>query len=494
MLPEEVAALIEDGECLGFSGFTAAGSPKVIPAAIAQKAIAEHEAGRPYKVNIYTGASTSAKADGILAEANAVAHRYPYQSDATMRKRINARDCDYVDIHLSVMPQYVRYGYLPPVRTAIIEVAGVSDDGELILTTAGGNSPTYCAMAERIILEINTYHSPELAKMHDIYLPLDPPNRLPYEITSPNGRIGVQTLRVDPSKIIGYVESHQPDHIAAFKAGSPLTDKIGDNVVEFLEKEYAEGRIPQGFLPIQSGVGNIANAVLAALGRSKTIPPISMYTEVIQDGVIALMDQGRCKFASGCSLTVSDGQLAAMYENIEQYVDKIVLRPQEVSNNPEIARRLGVIAMNTAIEVDIFGNVNSTHFYGTNMMNGLGGSGDFARSGALTIFTCPSVAKGGAISSIVPMVSHTDHTEHDVDVIVTEHGVADLRGRSPRERAELIIANCAAPEYAEKLRQYLALTPLGHTQHCLKKAFAMHSAFSDTGDMRNADFSSIDKD
>ncbi len=492
LTPQEAAAIIEDGETLGFSGFTAAGSPKVLPGAIAEKAKAEHAEGRPFKVNVYTGASTSGLADGVLAEANAVAHRYPYQSDSALRARINNRDCDYSDIHLSLMPQHVRYGYLPTPRTAIIEAAAITAEGEITLTTAGGNSPTFCQVAERIIIELNTYHKPELAEMHDIYMPLDPPHRRAIDIYSPSDRIGTKTLKVDPAKIVGVVDSHQPDHIAAFKDGNALTDKIGDNVVAFLEKEYAEGRIPEGFLPIQSGVGNIANAVLAALGRSATIPAISMYTEVIQDSVISLMKDGRCAFASGCSLTVSDDMLAEMYENFGLYKDRIVLRPQETSNNPEVSRRLGLICMNTAIEVDIFGNVNSTHFYGTHMMNGLGGSGDFARSGALTIFSCPSVAKKGAISAIVPMVSHTDHTEHDVDVVVTEHGVADLRGLSPRERAEAIINNCADPEYRDALNAYIALTPVGHSQHCLKKAFAMHTAFAEHGDMRSADFSSAD--
>lgn len=489
LTPQEAAALIQDGECLGMSGFTAAGAPKVVPVAIAEKAKAEHAEGRPFKVDILTGASTSAFCDGVLAEAQAINHRYPYQSTPEFRKAANNRECEYSDLHLSHVAQAVRYGYLPQPKTAIIEASAVTADGEITLTTAGGNTPTFCAIAERIIIELNTYHKPELAAMHDIYMPLDPPNRQPITITSASDRIGTHTLKVDPAKIVGYVDSHQPDHIAAFKEGNALTDKIGNNVVEFLEKEYQEGRIPEGFLPMQSGVGNIANAVLAAIGRSSIIPAVSMYTEVIQDSVIHLMDQGRCAFASGCSLTVSDDLLAHMYENIEQYTDKIILRPQELSNNPEIARRLGLIAMNTAIEVDIFGHVNSTHFYGTTIMNGIGGSGDFARNAALTIFCCPSSAKGGAISSIVPMVSHVDHTEHDVDIIATEYGVADLRGLSPNERANCIIDNCVGPEYQEKLRAYMALNPKAHTPHTLSKAFAMHTAFAEHGDMRKADFS-----
>ena len=76
------------------------------------------------------------------------------------------------------------------------------------------------------------------------------------------------------------------------------------------------------------------------------------------------------------------------------------------------------------------------------MMNGIGGSGDFTRSAMLSIFTTPSTAKEGKISAFVPMVSHLDHSEHSVKVIITEYGVADLRGKSPIQRARCIIDNC----------------------------------------------------
>ena len=113
---------------------------------------------------------------------------------------------------------------------------------------------------------------------------------------------------------------------------------------------------------------------------------------------------------------------------------------------PEIIRRLGVIAMNGMIEADIYGNVNSTHVMGSRIQNGIGGSGDFARNGYLSIFMAPSTAQKGTISTIVPMVSHVDHTEHDVQVVVTEQGLADLRGLSPRQRAHLIIEKCASAD------------------------------------------------
>lgn len=484
---DEAAALIHDGERLGVSGFTAAGSLKLIPAALARKAEAEHAAGRPFKVDVMSGASTNELLDGVLSDAQAINRRMPYQSSGTMRKHINKGEIQYCDTHLSLMPQFMRYGFLPTIDTAIIEVADVTDEGEITLTTGLGNSPTFCLMAERIILELNTYHKPELRKMHDIFIPEDPPYRESIGVLTPESRIGTRTLKVDPEKIVGIVKNHMPDGIGGFKAGTPETDRIGENVVAFLEKEYQEGRLPAEFLPVQSGVGNVANAVLAKLGESELIPPFKMYTEVVQDSVIELMKQGRCLFASGCSLTVSDEVLQEIYENFDFFRDKIILRPQEISNNPAIGRRLGLICMNTAIEADIFGNVNSTHLFGANIMNGLGGSGDFARCAALTIFTCPSVARNGSISAIVPMVSHTDHTEHDVSVIITDQGVADLRGKSPRERAELIIENCAHPDYRPLLRSYLELTPGAHTPHCLRKAFCFHTAYQDTGDMRNAE-------
>ena len=190
------------------------------------------------------------------------------------------------------------------------------------------------------------------------------------------------------------------------------------------------GIIPSSFLPLQSGVGNIANAVLGALGRDKTIPAFEMYTEVIQNSVIGLIREGRIKFGSACSLTVTNDCLEGIYNDMDFFRDKLVLRPSEISNNPEVVRRLGIISINTAIEVDLYGNVNSTHISGTKMMNGIGGSGDFTRNAYISIFTCPSVAKEGKISAIVPMVSHLDHSEHSVNIVITEQGVADLRARA----------------------------------------------------------------
>jgi len=237
-------------------------------------------------------------------------------------------------------------------------------------------------------------------------------------------------------------------------------------------------------------VGNIANAVIGALGDNPDVPAFSMFTEVIQNSVIDLMLKGRCNYVTGSSLSLTDDALEVMYQNMDVFGKRVLLRPQEITNHPECIRRLGIIALNTALEADIFGNVNSTHVLGTKMMNGIGGSADFARNAFISIFTTPSMAKGGLISSIVPMVTHTDSSEHSVRVLVTEQGVADLRGKSPSQRARLIIENCAHPDYKELLWDYLRLAEGKglHTPHTLSKAFAMHLAFSETGDMHNAKF------
>ena len=265
--------------------------------------------------------------------------------------------------------------------------------------------------------------------------------------------------------------------------------KIEQNVTQFLINEIKSGRVPKEFLPLQSGVGNIANAVMECLGKSEEIPAFEMYTEVLQDSVIALIKSGKCKFVSTCSLTISDDLMKEVFENIDFYKDKIVLRPGEISNNPEVVRRLGLITMNTALEADIFGNINSTHVVGTKMMNGIGGSGDFTRNAYISIFACPSVAKGGKISAIVPFVSHLDHSEHSVSVLITEQGVADLRGKSPMQKAEAIIENCAHPDYKQLLRDYLELSSgAAHTPHSLNAAFGFHTQFNKTGNMKETNW------
>jgi acetyl-CoA hydrolase len=485
---EEAAALVQHGQTVGFSGFTAAGSAKAIPRSIADRAREEHRSGRPFQIGVLTGASTGDSLDGALAAAEAVRFRTPYQSDPLLRSQINAGKVRFVDMHLSAFPQNVRYGFLGPVHWAVVEACDLTHGGGIVLTTSVGATPTFCREADKILVELNSAQPASLLGMHDLFEPKDPPARQEIPIFAASDRIGSPVLVVDPRKIAGVVLTRMGDETTAFSPPTADTTRIGEHVAEFLVAEMRAGRIPRAFLPLQSGVGDIANSVLAALGAHPDVPPFEMYTEVLQDSVVPLLEAGRCTFASTCALTLSAEQLRRVTENPAVFHDRILMRPQEITNHPEVVRRLGIVSMNTAIEVDLGGNVNSTHVAGRQMMNGIGGSGDFTRNAYISIFSCPSTAKAGKISTIVPLCSHMDHSEHSVQIVVTEQGVADLRGRDPHERAQLVIDRCAHPQYRDQLRQYLRLVKEGHEPQSLSLAFAMHRKFLTDGDMRNIDW------
>lgn len=489
---EEAASYIKNGDNVGMSGFTASGTPKVVTVALAKRARELHEKGEPFKINLFTGASTNDHVDGELSRANAINIRTPYQSQADCRNLCNNQGMHYFDTHLSHVSQDLRYGFYGDIDVAIIEVTEMSPSGELILGAGMGMTPTIAMMAKKVIIEYSSYYNTSFRGFHDNYISLDPPHRREIPIYKPSDRIGSTVLKVDPAKIIGIVPSNESESIHAFTAPDEVAQKIGDNICRFLANELREGKIPKEFLPIQSGVGNVANAVLYGFGENPDIPQFEMYTEVIQDAVMHLMEEGKCRFASTCALTFSDDAMLRFMDNIDFFRDKILMRPGEISNHPEVVRRLGLIAMNTALEADIFGNVNSTHVLGTKMMNGIGGSADFSRNAYLSIFSCPSIQKGGKISAIVPMCSHIDHSEHSVKILATEQGVADLRGKDPLQRAETIIENCVHPMYKELMWDYLKLAGKNcHIPHNLRAAFAMHVAFQETGDMQNVNFAAF---
>ncbi|MDI3505359.1 MAG: propionyl-CoA:succinyl-CoA transferase [Bacteroidota bacterium] len=485
---QEAAALVKNNDNVGFSGFTHAGCPKVVPVEIAKRAEEEHAKGNPFKIGVFTGASTGDAIDGALSRAKAIKFRTPYQTNKDLRNAINSGEVAYYDLHLSQLAQEIRYGFLGNVDVAVVEACEVTENGQIVPTTGVGILPTICRMAKIVIVELNKSVPQKLRGLHDMYELMDPPKRREIPIYEVQNRIGLEYVKVNPNKIY-VVETEKDGDGSPFAPVDEITAKIGENVADFFVEEIKAGRIPRTFLPVQSGVGNIANAVLSAMGNNDGIPRFEVYTEVIQDAVIEMMEEGNISFASGCSLTVSNDVLHQFYNDLDYFKKKLVLRPSEISNNPGVIRRMGVLALNTAIEVDIFGNVNSTHVNGTRMMNGIGGSGDFTRNAYLSIFLTPSVAKDGNISCIVPKATHEDHSEHSVKIIVTEYGVADLRGKDPRSRAVEIIEKCAHPDYRPLLHEYLNLGIKGHIPQSLDSCFAFHKALLETGSMKNATFS-----
>lgn len=480
MTADEAASLIKDGMIVGTSGFTRAGEAKEVPLALARRA---HE--EPLKITLMTGASLGNDIDAALTEAKALERRLPFQVDRTLRKAINEGEVLFTDVHLSEVVEQLRNKQIGHMDVAIIEAVAITEDGGIIPSASVGNSASFANLADKVIVELNSTWPAEMEGMHDIYLPEMRPHRTPVEITEVSTRIGTPAIQVPREKIAAIVETSTPDSPSANVPADEDTRRIAQYLVKFFENEVSEGRLPPELYPLQAGIGTMANAVLEGLGESD-FHGLSMYSEVLQDSAFKLLDSGTLRFASASSITLTKECGDKVWPNIQDYKDRLVLRPQELSNLPEIVRRLGIIGINTALEVDIYGNVNSTHVCGTRMMNGIGGSGDFARNGHMAIFITKALAKNGDVSSIVPFVSHVDHCEHDVDVIVTEHGLADLRGRAPRERALLMIENCADPLYRPALLEYFeeACKRGGQTPHCLEQALSWHQAVVEEGSMR----------
>lgn len=479
MTADEAAKMIKDGMTLGLSGFTRAGDAKAVPMALVERAKTED-----FKVNVFTGASLGSNIDALMSDAGIVNKRLPFQLDRTMRGHINKADMLFVDQHLSVTAEYLRQKAIHKIDVAIVEAVAITEDGMLIPTTSVGNSPIYVETADKVIIELNLASYPQLEGIHDIYVPVEQGNRGPIPLVHASDRIGTIGIPLDLDKVAAIVLTDQTDSPTTITPIDPDTQKIADNILEFFRNEIKEGRLTETLAPLQSGVGSVANAVLGGMANSE-FKDLEVYSEVLQDAVFDLIDAGKVKFASGCATSLSAEKIESVYGNLDKYKDKLVLRPQEISNNPELVRRMGLIAMNTALEFDIYGNVNSTHVSGTKMMNGIGGSGDFARAARISIFITKSEAKDGKISSVVPFVSHVDHTEHDVDVVVTEQGLADLRGLAPRERAELIIEKCVHPKFKPALRAYYeeAKTRGGQTPHVLEKALSFHTNLAKYGTM-----------
>lgn len=487
----ECAAMINDGDNIGFSGFTPNGNPKAVAQELSKRAIKLHEQGRPFAIGMITGASSCQSLEGDFAVAHALKFRGPFSTNKDFRDHTNLGEVDYEDMHLGHVAERLRRGFYGHMHWAIIEISSYEEVGSktrVTLTSAGGIVPTIARMADRVILELNRFHSPKSGLMHDIVELEEYPRRKPIEISRINDRIGTEYVEIDTDKIVGVVDSYLLEEARAFKDVTPETRAIGHHVAEFLLHDQKAGHIPPEFFPIQSGVGATGNAVMAAISECPGLPVLNVFSEVSQDAVIYMIERGQIDQATCTGLTVTNECLQHVYENIDFFSKHITLRPSELANSPELIRRFGVIAMNTALECDLYGNENSSHVCGSKLMNGIGGSCDYARNGAISIFYTPSTAKGGKISSIVPMCSHVDSTEHDVDLIVTEQGVADLRGKGPMRRAEEVIEHCAHPDYKPLLREYLRISDSGHEPESMRAAFALHDTFLTKGDMRLTDF------
>ena len=465
----DVAADVEDDATLLVSGFGSVGYPKAVPLALA-------DSGRDLDLTVVSGGSVGEEIDVTLVEADAIARRFPYQARPPARSAVNDGRIAFHDRDVSTLGDEVQYGGLADGDVAVVEALAVGEDW-LVPSTSIGQTPAFVESADRLVVEVNESVPTELAAFHDVYRPGKPPNREPIPLTEPGGRVGGERVSFDPEKLVAVVETDRRDQPYSFRDPTEDDRAIAANLREFLEREVERSPLFEESLRVQFGVGSLGNALMGALGETDLGDRDLVYFgEVIQDGLLDLLDDGELAAASATSLALSTEGQDRLFEHAERYAEDVVLRPADLSNSGALIDRFGVVAVNSALELDLFGHVNSTHVNGTRAMNGVGGSGDFNRHSPLAVVALPSTAAGGDISRIVPMVPHVDHTEHDVDVVVTEQGVADLRGNSPRETADALVEECAHPDYRDDLTDYLhrGRERGGHIPHDLDTALDWH--------------------
>ncbi|KAF5974766.1 acetyl-CoA hydrolase [Fusarium bulbicola] len=522
--PEDLMHHFPNGSYIGWSGFTAVGYPNVefqtphrlfsslpelgannatdnrnrkVPTAMADY-VEQNNLQSKMKYSLFVGASAGSETENRWAALDMINRRSPHQVGKDIAKGINSGRINFFDKHLSMFPSDLVYGFYTKDRSnsnldvTVVEATDILEDGSFVPGASVGATPELIQMADKIIIEVNTA-IPSFKGLHDITFTDVPPHRTPYNITAVEDRIGSPSVKVDPSKVVAIVESDYWDATGPNADADESSRQIAGHLIEFFEHEVAQGRMPANLLPLQSGIGNVANAIVGGLNESK-FKNLKVWTEVIQDTFLDLFDSGKLDYATATSIRFSPDGFKRFYDNWDAYADKILLRSQAVSNAPEIIKRLGVIGMNTPVEVDIFAHANSTCVSGTRMLNGLGGSADFLRNSKYSIMHTPSSRPSKTdphgVSCIVPMVTHVDQTEHDLDVIVTEQGLADVRGLSPRERARVIINKCAHPKYQPILSHYFDKAEseglkkgMGHEPHLLFNAFDLHKALAEEGSM-----------
>jgi len=442
----EAAGIVDPEDVVLVSGFGGVGYPKRVPEELAAE-------DRDLSLTVISGGGVGGEIDDKLIEADQMARRFPFQTRDVSREAINGGEVAFHDRHISRFGDEVRLGDFGDPDVAIVEAVAVGDDW-LIPSTSIGHTPSFVAAADRLIVEVNRSQPRALEHVHDVYQRDMPPERDPIPIEGPVDRIGSPEVTFDPEKLVAVVETERADDPYDFREPNSVDATIADNLRTFLEAEIERNPMLAERICLQFGVGSLGNALMGALSEIEFGDrEVVYFGEVFQDGLLDAIDDGLLASASATSLALSEAGQERLFDDVERYAENVVLRPADVSNNPALIDQFGIVGVNSAVDVDLYGNANATHIGGTRIVNGIGGGGDFNRNCRLGIIALPSTASGGDISRIVPNVPHVDHTEHDHSVLVTEHGVADLRGLSPAERMEAVV-DIAHPDFRDDLRQY----------------------------------------
>jgi succinyl-CoA:acetate CoA-transferase len=431
---------------VAMSGYAMAGYPKAVTEALVER----KRSGEPLSVDLITGANVP-WLDETLGAERIIARRAPMLASRTLAAQANNGSLHYVEQQMSKMPRLLRNGSFGQIDVAVVEALGIDDDGDLIPSSSVGMTHHLMEAADGIIVEINASQPDTLRDLHDIYVPAAAPHTEPIPLVRTSQRVGKQGIRVDARKIRCIVATDIPERLGSQPSGTAVTKSIADRLLNFLELGFrrSAGSLP----PIQIGFGGIADSIADGFQQSG-FRDLEFFCGGITEPVVELLASGKATALSTGGLGMSE-RVEEILRDTPNLSDHLVIRNGDITNNPEVIGRLGLIALNTAIEIDIYGNVNSSHIAGSRVVNGIGGGATFAQNAGLSVLVIPSTARGGAVSSIVPMVSHQDISEHDVDVVITEQGVADLRGLDDGERADAIIGRCASGAYRDQLTEYL---------------------------------------
>ncbi len=477
MTAEKAALLFRDGMKVATSGSTM-GYPKATFAALSERI--KKQGG--IRIDLLCAGPLSSEIEDGLVDAGGIRTRIGVVGSEKLRAAVNRGEVKFIEGRGAQLPLQVKRGWFGPVDMTVVEAIGLTRDGNIIPSTAVYDSPEWLDAAAEVIVEINLNRPLSLEGLHDVYQRGADPIPI---VGNPLKRIGVPYFTVDPSKIKGIVLSDLGDRSSGEAKPDRLGDAISQYLLDFFRKEIAAGRLSAPLPPIELGIGDLAGHVMRKIGTSE-FTAFRFQTPVITDPVLEIVDAGKVEWVSGTALRLSSGAWEKFRADIDHYKSCMVLRPVTICNSPEMIQRLGVIAINGCLEMDIQGQVNSSHVLGSRILTGIAGSYDYSRNGLYSIFVGPSTAKGGKISAIVPMVSHVDHTEHDVDILVTEQGLADLRGLDPREKAETIIRECAHPDFREMLSDYLARARKepGHIPVIMEEAGSFHAKLRQTGSMK----------
>lgn len=471
MSAEEASKFVESNMTVGFSGFST-GLPKVVPFEIAKRGVKN--------LTLLCGAALGPETFKALTEAETIGNFAGFQFDPSLKKLINSGKIDYIDGHLGHFSRKIRNGDFGKIDVSVIECTKINADGSIVPSMSLGMVNALFECSEKVILELNSNIPLGIEGFHDVC------GADAKAVERVMERVGEPYYRCDLSKIVAIVETAEDELAFSFRPINELYQSMAENTVKCLNGEIAAGKINPEFT-MQVGMGGVANSVLTCL-RKGNYKNLKMYTEVFSDSALRYVEDGLVTEVSTTCFDLSKENIEKVFSNLDFYRERIVMRPLERSNGAQSIQNMNVVSMNTAVEVDIYGNVNSTNVMGSNMIFGIGGSNDFARNAKLTVFITPSTAKDDNISCIVPMVSHVDSSEHDTDIIVTEYGYADLRGLSPKKRAVRLIENCAHPDYKQQLWDYyngaLKLCSSSQTPHNLAEAHTMYRRYMQTGTMK----------